>query len=335
MKLVRSPHPHARIRAIDAAAALAVPGVQLVLTHEDSPPTHYSTGRHEHPGRPRRHAVVRPRGALRGPAGGRRGGRHGRRRRAGGRAGPGRLRAAAGRVRPEAAMAPGAPLLHGDKGPERDRRPGRNLAGEIHSRIGDVAAGFAAGGRGLRGDVRGPAGPARRTWRRTPRSRWIDDDGRLVVRTQQPDAVPDPRRAGPAVRAPARSGPGVHRPGRRRLRRQAGDADRGRRGAGRAAAAAAGAARAHPRGAVQRHHHAPPDARRASRSAPTRDGRADGDRAAERVRHRRLRQPRPAACCTTAAASRSRCIAAPTSSVDALRRSTPTRSRPGRSAATG
>jgi len=34
---VRSPHPHARIRRIDAAEALASPGVHAVLTHEDVP----------------------------------------------------------------------------------------------------------------------------------------------------------------------------------------------------------------------------------------------------------------------------------------------------------
>jgi CO/xanthine dehydrogenase Mo-binding subunit len=34
---VRSPHPHARIRAVDIAAALALPGVHAVLTHEDVP----------------------------------------------------------------------------------------------------------------------------------------------------------------------------------------------------------------------------------------------------------------------------------------------------------
>jgi CO/xanthine dehydrogenase Mo-binding subunit len=32
---VRSPHAHARIRAIDSAAALALPGVLAVLTGED------------------------------------------------------------------------------------------------------------------------------------------------------------------------------------------------------------------------------------------------------------------------------------------------------------
>ncbi|MUL43330.1 molybdopterin-dependent oxidoreductase [Streptomonospora sp. PA3] len=34
---LRSPHPHALIRAIDTAEALAVPGVHAVLTHEDVP----------------------------------------------------------------------------------------------------------------------------------------------------------------------------------------------------------------------------------------------------------------------------------------------------------
>ena len=34
---LRSPHPHARIRGIEIAPALAVPGVFAVLTHEDVP----------------------------------------------------------------------------------------------------------------------------------------------------------------------------------------------------------------------------------------------------------------------------------------------------------
>jgi xanthine dehydrogenase D subunit len=34
---LRSPHPHARIRSIDTTAALALPGVHAVLTHEDVP----------------------------------------------------------------------------------------------------------------------------------------------------------------------------------------------------------------------------------------------------------------------------------------------------------
>jgi putative selenate reductase molybdopterin-binding subunit len=47
IKLVRSPHPHAKIVAIDKSAALAMPGVHAVLTHEDAPDAPYSTARHE------------------------------------------------------------------------------------------------------------------------------------------------------------------------------------------------------------------------------------------------------------------------------------------------
>ena len=47
IKLLRSPHPHARIISIDKSAALAVPGVHAVLTHEDAPAKLFSTARHE------------------------------------------------------------------------------------------------------------------------------------------------------------------------------------------------------------------------------------------------------------------------------------------------
>jgi len=47
IKLLRSPHPHAKIKSIDKSDALAVPGVVAVLTHEDAPQTLFSTARHE------------------------------------------------------------------------------------------------------------------------------------------------------------------------------------------------------------------------------------------------------------------------------------------------
>jgi putative selenate reductase molybdopterin-binding subunit len=47
IKMLRSPHPHARIVSIDKSAALAVAGVHAVLTHEDAPPKLFSTARHE------------------------------------------------------------------------------------------------------------------------------------------------------------------------------------------------------------------------------------------------------------------------------------------------
>ena len=48
-RLLRAPHAHARILRIDRSAALAVPGVRCVLTHEDVPRRRFSTARHENP----------------------------------------------------------------------------------------------------------------------------------------------------------------------------------------------------------------------------------------------------------------------------------------------
>ena len=47
VKILRSPHPHAKIKSVDKSAALALPGVHTVLTHEDAPKKLFSTARHE------------------------------------------------------------------------------------------------------------------------------------------------------------------------------------------------------------------------------------------------------------------------------------------------
>ncbi len=47
MKILRSPHASAKIVSIAVTAALAAPGVVAVLTHQDAPPRHFSTARHE------------------------------------------------------------------------------------------------------------------------------------------------------------------------------------------------------------------------------------------------------------------------------------------------
>ena len=47
LKLVRSPHAHARVTAIDSAEAAAVPGVLAILTHADMPDCLFSTARHQ------------------------------------------------------------------------------------------------------------------------------------------------------------------------------------------------------------------------------------------------------------------------------------------------
>ncbi|MGG7572372.1 molybdopterin-dependent oxidoreductase [Streptomyces sirii] len=145
MKLLRSPHPHARIVAIDTSEALHVPGVQAVFTHEDAPDVRYSSARHEHPTEDPDDtrvldSVVRYVGQ-----------------RVAAVVADSEQAAEEGCRRievtyeplphvtdPEAAMAPGAPALHGDKGADaRIARAESNVAGEVHGEIGDVEAGFA------------------------------------------------------------------------------------------------------------------------------------------------------------------------------------------------
>lgn len=48
LAVLGSPHAHARITRIDTSAAEKLDGVELVLTHRDSPDFRYSTARHEH-----------------------------------------------------------------------------------------------------------------------------------------------------------------------------------------------------------------------------------------------------------------------------------------------
>jgi len=184
MKLVRSPHAHAYIRSVDVTAALALPGVHTVLTYADSPAQLYSSGRHENyeadPDDTRlldrvvRFAGQRVAAVVADTVAA--------------------AERAAGLVRVDyellpavydaaSAMEPGAPLLHGDKGPEsRIADPARNLAGQIHSRIGDADAGFA--------DAAAVYEETFFTHRvhcvhlETHASiAWTDDDGQLVVRT--------------------------------------------------------------------------------------------------------------------------------------------------------
>ncbi len=47
LKVLRSPHAHARIVDIDTSATRKIPGVIAVFTHKDVPQKYFSTGRHE------------------------------------------------------------------------------------------------------------------------------------------------------------------------------------------------------------------------------------------------------------------------------------------------
>ncbi|MEV6774534.1 molybdopterin-dependent oxidoreductase [Nocardia sp. NPDC051030] len=189
MKLLRSPHAHARIRSIDTAAALAVPGVHAVFTHRDAPDKHYSSARHEHPEEDpddtrvldevmryigqRVAAVVADSEAA---------------------AEEGCRRIEVDYevlphvLDPEEAMRPGAPLVHAkDAALARISRPEVNVVGEVHGEMGDVAAGFAEAAviyeetfrtqRVQHGSLETHGAVA-----------WFDEDDRLVVRssTQTP-----------------------------------------------------------------------------------------------------------------------------------------------------
>jgi len=179
-----SPHAHARITRIDTAAAEALPGVALVLHHGVVETPRFSTGRHEHRtddpddtlvfddtvrfiGQ-RVAAVVADSIAL--------------------------AEEACRRIvveyavlpavlDPEAARAPGAPLLHQDRTPaDRVDEAHRNVIAALHTGFGDVDAGLAAADVTVSG-----------TWQtqRVTHAQlethgsvgWLDEDGRLVIRS--------------------------------------------------------------------------------------------------------------------------------------------------------
>jgi putative selenate reductase molybdopterin-binding subunit len=148
IKLKRSPHPHAKIISIDSTAALAVPGVHAVLTHEDAPAKLFSTARHEKAwmdpddtsvldttvrfiGQKVAAVVAETEAAA--------------------EEGCRRLEVTYELLPavfdPARAIEPGAPVLHGDKTwqDHRVRNASRNIVAESHNdEIGDVASALAA-----------------------------------------------------------------------------------------------------------------------------------------------------------------------------------------------
>ncbi|MDV6269288.1 molybdopterin-dependent oxidoreductase [Rhodococcus globerulus] len=144
LKVLHSPHAHARIASIDTAAALAVPGVHRVYTWKDVPRKRFTTAIHtDHLVDPddtyildnvvrfvgqRVVAVLAESIAA---------------------AEEGRRKVVVeyevlpAVFDPEEAMADGAPPLHGSDDPFV-RDPEHNILLEIHGHVGDVDAGFAA-----------------------------------------------------------------------------------------------------------------------------------------------------------------------------------------------
>jgi putative selenate reductase molybdopterin-binding subunit len=184
LKVLRSPHAHARIIRIDTSAALAVPGVHAVLTHADAPAKYFSTGRHERPQDDPADTrvlddVVRFRGqrvaAVVAES-------------------EGAAEEACRRIAveyavlpavfdPEEAMRAGAPALHADKGAGNGIASAQNnVAGEVHGEIGDVAAALASADEVYTGTFR-----TQRVQHASLETHgslaWFDEDGRLVVRT--------------------------------------------------------------------------------------------------------------------------------------------------------
>ncbi|SDU52692.1 molybdopterin-dependent oxidoreductase [Gordonia westfalica] len=180
-----SPHPHARILSIDTGDAAALPGVEVILTHENVSTPRFSTGRHQNRLEdPDDTLVFDP--VVRFV---------GQRVAAVVAATPGIAEQAAALIRvtyeelpavfdPEEARTPGAPVVHPDRTAEdRVMEAGRNLVAAFHEGFGgDADEALAASSTTVHGTWR--TGRVSHAQLETHGSiAWTDATGRLVVRT--------------------------------------------------------------------------------------------------------------------------------------------------------
>jgi putative selenate reductase molybdopterin-binding subunit len=143
-KILRSPHPHAKIKRIDPAKAKALPGVYVVLTHDDLPKIRHTKAGQSHPEpSPYDHVILDSKVRFIGDR-------------------VALVAAESEEIAAEAlklieveyevlpavldlrdAMQPGAPVIHDEADAKGILDASRNLVGHIGIAVGDVEQGFA------------------------------------------------------------------------------------------------------------------------------------------------------------------------------------------------